>query len=273
MLSYDMKDSNFVYKMSRLDGTDKQGILRPDEGGWYTICIGALDHASKNVNKSGQNEYYSSEGAESFFAPGTLFNDRIQGGFVKAEYGHPKREAGMTDIQFLERNMQIEETKVCATFGAIWLVPGYIDPLTKEKCVGIFAKIKPSGTYGKFLEQDLQEKGFNVCFSIRSLTTRKNMGGRNVKVLHTVITFDYVTEPGITCAEKLISPSCESVNHVNAIDTCDVEVTAESAKRVVERAEAGMVSVESSTLSILTDIFKHTSVKPVKQDLSKSFSW
>ena len=47
MLSYDMKDSNFVYKMSRLDGTDKQGILRPDEGGWYTICIGALDHASK----------------------------------------------------------------------------------------------------------------------------------------------------------------------------------------------------------------------------------
>ena len=104
------------------------------------------------------------------------------------------------------------------------------------------------------------------------------MGGRNVKVLHTVITFDYVTEPGITCAEKLISPSCESVNHVNVIDTCaveacDVEVTAESAKRVVERAEAGMVSVESSTLSVLTDIFKHTSVKPVKQDLSKSFSW
>lgn len=99
------------------------------------------------------------------------------------------------------------------------------------------------------------------------------MGGRNVKVLHTVITFDYVTEPGITCAEKLISPSCESVNHVNVIDTCDVEVTVESAKRVVERAEAGMVSVESSTLSVLTDIFKNTSVKPVKQDLSKSFNW
>ena len=76
-----------------------------------------------------------------------------------------------------------------------------------------------------------------------------------------------------TCAEKLISPSCESVNHVNSIDTCDVEVTAESAKRVVERAEAGMVSVESSTLSILSDIFKKSSDKPVKQTLSKSFSW
>ena len=50
-------------------------------------------------------------------------------------------------------------------------------------------------------------------------------------------------------------------------------MTVESAKRVVERAEAGMVSVESSTLSVLTDIFKHSSVKPVKQDLSKSFNW
>lgn len=273
----DPNNSQFVYRMSRLQNQPgKLGVLKPDAEGWYTMCIGALDHASRNINpKTGQAEYYSQQGFDRFFSPGTLFNDRINGGFIKAEFGHPKIEAGMSESQFLERNLAIYETMVCATFSAIWLVPNYVDPLTGEKCVGIFAKFKPSGPYGKFLEQELQTKGFNCCFSIRSLTTRKMINGRNTKVLHTVITFDYVGEPGITCAEKLVSPSLESVNHAQKIisDSCDIEVTVAAAKRVLERAESSIISVESSTLSILNDIVQYGDGIRQKTQVRNSFNW
>lgn len=260
--------SNFVYRCTRLDGTDKKGVLTPDENGYYTICVGALDHKSKNINpKTGENEYYSSLGADKFFAPGTLFNQRIAGGFIKAEYGHPSKQPGQTDMEFLERNIRIDEKSVCAVFGEIWLVPDYIDPLTNEKCVGIMAKVKPAGPYGKFLEEDLKTKGMNVCFSIRSLTTRQVINGKNCKVLHTVITFDYVNEPGITCAEKLVSPSLESNNPVQAIINQggqDVEVTPSSARRLLAN---DVVSVESGTVSILSDIAKMDKVTPKKQHI------
>lgn len=273
MQNYDMSKSNFVYRMTRLDGIDKEGVIKPDSDGWYTVCIGALDHASKNINpKTGQAEYYGSQGYEQFFAPGTLFNDRIQGGFIKAEYGHPEREPGMSDVAFLERNMQIREKNVCAVFGAIWLVHDFVDPLTKEKCVGIFAKIKPTGPYGKFLENDLLTKGVNVCFSIRSLTTRKVINGRNTKVLHTVITFDFVTEPGITCAEKFVSPSMESaVPQVTFTeDVRDVEVSAASARRLIERSNISGLSTESGVMRILKEVAQEQKGKP---SIKHSFDW
>lgn len=272
---YDISNSNFVYRMTRLDNTGKEGVLKPDSDGWYTICVGALDHASKNVNKNGQNEYYSSMGMEKFFAPGTLFNERIQGGFIKAEYGHPELEPGMNELKFLERNLQIREKNVCCTFGAIWLVPDYIDPLTKEKCVGIFAKIKPSGPYGKFLEKDLLERGLNVCFSIRSLTTRKNIMGKNAKVLHTVITFDYVGEPGITCAEKMVSPSLESVNHAHRLpaDVLDVEITPKEAMRIIEKNSNRELSLESGCLTVLKEIVNEYQSNKKTDKLNKSFNW
>lgn len=262
-----MNESNFVYKMTRLDNSDKKGQLLPDEDGCYTLCVGALNHASRNVDKStGQNTYYSADGCEKFFSPGTLFNTRIQGGHVKAEYGHPKFEQGMNEMQYIERNMRIEETKVCCTFMAIWLVEDYIDPLTGDKCIGIFAKIKPSGPYGAVLEKELRDKGLNVCFSIRSLTTNKFINGRKCKVLHTVITFDFVTEPGITCAEKLLSPSLESLDGVP--DSLDINVTPAIAKKLLEKNDSRL-SLESSYLGILREI---STAVPVNS-LEKTFSW
>lgn len=242
----------FVYKMSRLEGTNKKGILKPDADGCYTMCIGALDHASKNLEANGQNVYYSSQGANRFFDKGTIFNSRIQGGFIKAEYGHPKRD-GMSERQFLERNLTIDERMTCATFVEIWLVPDYIDPNTNEKCVGIFGKFKPSGPYADALVRDLESAGVNVCFSIRSLTTRKIINGRLCKLLHTVITFDFVNEPGISAAEKLVSPSMEQQHH-HLDGPADIEVTEHTLRKVLDRASAGKVSVESGMLHLLKEV-------------------
>lgn len=271
---------NFVYRCTRLDGTGKQGILTPDDNGFYTICVGALDHASKNVDQRGQPTYYSSHGAERFFAPGTMFNNRIQGGFVKCEYGHPEREPGMNDMQFLERNLAIREKNVCAVIGAIWLVRDYIDPLTGEKCIGIMAKIKPTGPYGKYLEDDLRSKGMNVCFSIRSLTSWKTINGRKCKVLHTVITFDYVNEPGITCAEKLVSPSLESsVPDVKALGIeaevgMDVMVSNHSINQLLNKSATGVLSLESNSREMLVEAKSNLEgLERKERKISKAFSF
>lgn len=266
--------SSFVYRCTRLDGTNKSGIIKPDADGFYEICVGALDHASKNKNAQGVNEYYSSLGADKFFSPGTLFNQRIQGGFIKAEYGHPERLPGQNDMEFMERNLRIKESQVCAVFGAIWLVPDYIDPLTGEKCIGIMAKVKPTGPYGKYLEEDLQTKGMNVCFSIRSLTTRKMIGGRNCKVLHTVVTFDYVNEPGISCAEKLVSPSCESISTAEWVDIAkeqglDIDVNVNTARRLLSRAQT--MSLENDSISLLQNTLE--SIEETERKLHKAFNF
>lgn len=255
-----MESSGFVYRMTRLDNQDKQGVLTPDSDGYYTLCVGAIDHSSRNVDKNGRSTYYTAEGASKFFAPGTLFNQRIQGGFIKAEYGHPVREPGMNDTQYVERNMGIRESEVCAQFGAIWLVPNYVDPLTGEKCVGIFAKVKPMGPKGHLLEQELRDKGLNVCFSIRALTTNKVIAGRTCKVLHTVITFDYVNEPGITCAEKMVSPSLESHTPNIAAENAplDINVTPAIAQKILDKQSSSPLSMESGTLGILKEIVRET---------------
>jgi hypothetical protein len=53
-----------------------------------------------------------------------------------------------------------------------------------------------------------------VCFSVRSLTDDKIEGGRLVKHIRTIVTWDYVNEPGIDIARKWNSPSLESFEEV-----------------------------------------------------------
>ena len=87
-----------------------------------------------------------------------------------------------------------------------------------------------------------------------------------------MITFDYVNEPGISCAEKLVSPSLESNNPIlpmSAEDAIvshgglDVEVSPKAARKLLANET---VSVESGTASILAEIAKMDK-KPVKTNV------
>ena len=240
---------DFTYKCTRLEGSDKQGVLKPDNNGFYTICLGALNHHSQNTyieNGRIQQVYYSAEGAEKFFNEGTVFNRRIKGGFVRSEYGHPKRD-GMSSQEYLERNLNIDERMVCATISEVWLVPDYIDPLTKERCIAIMGKVKPSGPYGKYLKEDLESPGINACFSIRALSSWKVINGKKSKVLHSIVTFDYVNEPGITCAEKLVSPSLENKQETII---ADVEFNPAMANKVLNQSN---ITSNESSLGIMKE--------------------
>ena len=51
-----------------------------------------------------------------------------------------------------------------------------------NRYIGIRGKIKPSGPYGRVLEQKFADPDMNVCFSVRSFTRDKFANGRLEKI-------------------------------------------------------------------------------------------
>ena len=72
-------------------------------------------------------------------------------------------------------------------------------------------KVKPSGPMGPSLKEQLENPSENVAFSVRSLTRDKRIAGQLFKHMTTLVTWDYVNEPGISVATKYDNPSLESV--------------------------------------------------------------
>lgn len=196
-----------TFECLRLKGTNKEGVLKPDADGCYEICVGALNafnHAEA---------YYVYEEAKHFFESNSSFMRKIERGVVRAEYGHPKKEPGMSMADFGDRLMRIEETRVCATIRKIWLLPaGAMKDGKGRPVIAIMAKIMPSGPYGEVLRKQLETAAEQVCFSIRSFTEDWVQNGVVHKAIRQLINFDYVNEPGMYNAEKLLSPSMECID-------------------------------------------------------------
>lgn len=200
------------FTATKLAGTGKQGILRPDADGYYEMVVGGLNI----LNSAG--EYYLLAGARWLFDKSSIFQRRVANGCLKAETGHPKMENGMTYKQYVSRIFSIEETNVCAHFKEIWLDESYGSKnpaLGNPTMTAIMAKVKPTGPKGAGLESALNNPHENVCFSIRAVTKDHYERGQCYRVLDNIVTFDWVTEPGISIATKWSSPALESmVNEV-----------------------------------------------------------
>ena len=185
-------------------GTNKKGILPPDKDGYRYMPVGALNV----VNSAGQR-YVASGGAQELFQSGP-FKRRVKRGALRSEVGHPIRQPGMSDDDYIQRIMTIQESNVCAHLAEIVLD---FDSFKSEGdgLIAIMAKIAPSGPHGAALEKSFNNPNENVCFSIRAFTSDYVNRGVTHRVLRNVITFDYVNEPGIHIAEKFKSPALESI--------------------------------------------------------------
>jgi len=198
--------SKATYSCTALVGSNKAGILKPDEDGYYTIVLGALDV----FNSAGS--FYPYESAKHLFAESSSLMRRIANGACRAEYGHPKKEKGWSDMDFINRLLVIEEKNVCAHIKNVTIDMASVkDKKTGRPVVALIGKVKPTGPYGHVLEAQLQNPNENVCFSIRSLTDDVVVRGVNHKNIRIVICWDYVNEPGISVANKYQSPALESL--------------------------------------------------------------
>lgn len=200
-----MFNNNVTFTCTRLNGTNKVGELKKNERGYFTVVIGALNM----FNSAGM--YYRADAAKHFFEESNSFMRRVKRGALRGEYGHPRRDAGMSMQAYYARLLQIHEDKVCVHFASVWLdFDNYKDDQGRP-IVAILAEITPNGPLGYVLEKQLLNPAENVCFSIRSFTDDKMERGVINRYIQQIVTFDYVNEPGMAVAEKYNSPALEGL--------------------------------------------------------------
>ena len=244
--------TNITFSTRQLAEMGKEGILRPDENGYYTMPIGALN----TYNSAGA--YYTANEAIKLFDSSSILQRRIKSGCLKAEEGHPRREPNWTDEDFIMRLQELRETNICAHFSKISLdfEFGKKNPkFNNPAMIGIIGSFSPSGPYGEALRKSLENGQENVCFSIRSLTRDFYQRGRVIKVLDTIYNWDRVTEPGIDVARKWNSPSLEGMSPVAVETECRV-IQLDTLRNAAIRAEKS-----ASGISLESDISKELAIE------------
>lgn len=196
------------FTATKLQQTNKKGILTPDEDGYYDVILGGL-----NVYNSARM-YYELKGAEELFNKSSMLMRRIKTGCLKIEVGHPDPSPGMSENDWLRRIHTIDPKNVCGHISDIWLDydTGDIDHIGngKDKPVLIWGKVAPSGPHADALDRAFKNTKENVCFSIRSLCKQYTKGSVIHRVLDIIITFDWVIEPGIKSANLWSNPGLET---------------------------------------------------------------
>lgn len=193
---------------TRLQAKGKQGVLKPNADGYYTMPIGGLE-----VCNSVGIYYTSGAGVrELFMDKDSMLQRLLSNGVLKGENGHPKQRPGEDDESYAARAMYPAEENTCVFFRRIWLDlefgrkhPEYGNP----NMIAIMGEFKPEGAKGHLLQAALDDPDQNVCFSIRSMSSDIRLNGKRVRAIREVITFDMVTLPGIAFATKWDAPTLE----------------------------------------------------------------
>ena len=235
--------------------SSKKGVITPDEKGYYTVVVGALN----SYNSAG--EFYTATDAIELFNHSSQLQRRIKNKALYGELGHPKRQPGQSMEDLYTRMISIEETNICVHFSEIWLDLEYgrNNPhLGAPDLIAILAKVKPTGAKAIAAQTAFDNPEQNLAFSIRALYEPKVVNGRTVKVLTNVVTFDMVTEGGIKIADKMYSPALESLTDGKVNEIGEVLVNKETLKRVLEKSmeTVGLESNKDMYSDILSSITK-----------------
>jgi hypothetical protein len=260
-MSFGMHQQRAAYSCTALVGTNKAGKLKPDAKGYYTLVLGALD-----VHNS-MGAFYPLNSAKHVFESSSSLMRRIANGNCRGECGHPKPLPGMSTRDFLQRVMTIEETNVCCHFRNVRLETQEVKDKNGRPVVAVIGEVKPSGPKGEFLKESLENEDENVCFSVRSLTN-DHMAPNGVlqKNIKTIVTWDWVVEPGISVANKYSSPALEAFN--------DLDFNEAQLRSVQENQGTSGLSMEShgglDVGQVLSDLGWST---PNRSALPPSLQW
>lgn len=233
------------YGCTALLGTNKAGLLKPDEFGRYDIVLGALEYPNS------VGDIYTLTSAQKFFEEGTSLRRKINNGQLRSEYGHPKQLPGQSPTDYMRRILTIEETLVCAHISDVWIDFNSVrDKTTGRPIITIRGKVKPAGPYGKYLQEMLDDPKQNVAFSVRSLTMNRTVGFRQHKDFTEIVTWDYVNEPGLAPANKYDSPALEGMNYL-ALGQTELEITSALVQQFKEESISGLSFESAETIRTL----------------------
>lgn len=249
-----------VFGNTVLNYANKGGTLKPDEHGYYTVVLGALD-----VFNSAGEKYTLTQVSRNTFSPGSKVDQRASEGLLKGEWGHPKPSDYPNLLLFERRVRQIHEDRISHTIRKVYLEE---IEYKGKKVLGIIGELKPCGPYGGYLKEMLDDPHQNVCFSGRYYSNVSKVNGIIRREIHTCGTWDFVCEPGVYQAKKYASPTLESE---------DVELSQaflELAYRKELETEESSMSLESHTMSVselLPD--KGVAMKAKLSTTSSSYNW
>lgn len=171
-----------------------QDRLQPDDNQYYKCTIGAFNTANHNGVL-----YPFTPSVKALFDVGGIVRRRLDAGLCKGEYGHPKIDN--MDLQTALRRLAIiEPTLTSHTFRSVSLEEAR-DEYGKGVIL-VIGEVKPTGPYGDCLNKQLSDREENVAFSIRSFTNNTMINGTQARIVKDVLTWDYVIEPGISCATQ-----------------------------------------------------------------------
>lgn len=226
-----------TYGCTALVGKNKVGNLKKDANGYYPdVVLGAL----QAYNSAGA--FYEAEQSKRLFENSSELMRRIQGGNCRGEVGHPRYQEGMSERAWFSRVNDLFEPNLCVQFESVRLSYDTLRDKQGRPLVAVMGRIRPSGANERYLERQLDNPEENVCFSVRSFTRDVMEGGRVVKYLQKIVTWDNVNEPGIGVANKYDSPSLESM----AIADLDEHLFSLATIKDVARAEESRgISMES----------------------------
>lgn len=238
-----MSSTSIVFSTIKAHANNKK--LDKDPNGYYRVILGALNA----YNSSG--DFYLADGIKDLIEnDSSILSRRLKKGYLNGEMGHPNWVPGMTHDQFISRNLRIEMSNISHHIRELILTPTNKNAGLpgKDNIIKIEAWVKPSGEKGSFLQQAIDNPEQNTAFSIRCLTCDQMINGVKIKKLATIITWDWVVEPGISTANTWDAISIESKD-ISVFDIDNFKNKQEIMRNLnvsVEDAESIAVSVEET---------------------------
>jgi hypothetical protein len=232
--------------------------------GYYRVRLGAF-----NVFNSSK-AFYTYKGVQELVNnPNSFFWRRLKKGYLLGEMDHPKFKPGMTMPEFINRNAGYDMSNIAFHIKDVQF------KLTNDKVnmmgnhgnvVIVEGLIKPSGPKGVFLEEALNNPDRNVAFSVRSLSKDEVVNGILVKHTSAILTWDWVTEPGINNAntfdmlnEKNINT--ESVSNLLTLEIKESDINTMSVDTGVNQESADLIEIRDT-------LRRQFSKKPVNRVLN-----
>lgn len=262
-----MSKSIIKYTSSAFVG--KKGILPKDENGYYTVVLGAL-----NVYNSASEYYVATQEVIKLFDSSSDLQRRIKSGVLYAELGHPKRRLPNGELlspsEFYSRVLTIDERNICCHIAEVWLDFDYAKKYPKEctqDTIVIFGKVKPYGVHAQIAQDALENNKQNCCFSIRGFTDNRYVNSRVERTLTSIVTWDFVNEPGIAIAKKSYSPSLESFSLESFDETIDIKLMEKLTK------DEELVNIACENKDIVKAMAEQVVRNSTKQSKSVLTSW
>lgn len=183
-------------------------VLDGEFKGCYKIIAGGL-----NVVNSEGITFPDTDIVRGLFTNSTM-SRMMKKGVLKGEAEHPARQPGESDESFGRRFISIDSKNVSHLIRHIEILPRTKMAGQPNMVCPVVIYIEPIGEYMEALKSDLENPNSSTSFSIRCLSKLVRTPSGPIRNIFHLITWDWVTEPGISIANQRDTNKVVKSNHM-----------------------------------------------------------